>query len=228
VGNPLTLSVSAAGYETYTLNNITLTEPVSWEIALTPTVPLPAPVAYPGNWTHYHPTGYTVFTAGTTNGSIANTTQLDGIALRVNEVLGVNPLTFSLNFTNIPTNITTMSLRTYCLYEGNPAHIVRWEAYNYTASDWDILHVMGEHSYEWVNSSMSLSTTDYNQGGNVTVRLIHVSNGANGHYMLVDYAELRGLIPVTGTTTTPPAYLYIIAVLLIIGLIALTRKRRKR
>ena len=189
----------------------------------------PTPVAYPGNWTHYHPTNSTIYAGTLASGSVDNLTLRDGVGLRVDEINGSPCLLFSLNFTNIPTNITTMSLRTYCLYEGNPAHIVRWEAYNYTASDWDILHVMKEHDYEWINASMSLSTEDYNPAGNVTVRLNHVSNGAAGHYMLVDYAELKGLIPVTGTTITehPSEYIYILLIMLTVGIIALTRRIKR-
>jgi hypothetical protein len=80
-------------------------------------------------------------------------------------------------------------------YEGNPAHNVKLQEWNYTSSEWvdvtaatnDFPSDTSEQSYKFfLNDSAS-----YTENGNIRVRIIHTSAGVSGHQFHIERLYLQ-------------------------------------
>jgi hypothetical protein len=143
----------------------------------------------------YNVTSITVIDGTYDVGWLNSTPAIDGNVYRVNETIGADPLDVRFNWTNIPEEALSLAVLSYCEYEGNPAHIVNFEAWNFNTSEWILLEALVEHGFRYVNHSMSYGNFIENGTGNVWIRFDHFSNGANGHYLTVDYIKLRAYVP---------------------------------
>ncbi len=149
-----------------------------------------------GSWINYNVSKVYVIRGTYVSGDLTSLELDDADYYLVNEVTGVEGFDIRFNFTNIPNNTIALSHRILCEYEGNPAHDVDIEVWNFTRNAWvDSIHVP-EHGFRWLNNSMSLNSIDFNDGGNVWLRIVHHTSGVNTHYLNVDYFQLRAFSPI--------------------------------
>ncbi len=150
-----------------------------------------------GDWINYNVSSVHVIKGTYISGDLASMEYDDADYYRVDEVTGVEGFDIRFNFTDVPDTILSLSHRILCEYEGNPAHDVDIEVFNFTSNAWvDSIHVP-EHGFRWLNNSMSLNSIDFNDGGNVWLRIVHHTSGVKTHYQNIDYFQLRGFIPVS-------------------------------
>ncbi len=150
-----------------------------------------------GSWYNYNVSSVHVVRGTYVSGNLASMEDDDLDYYRVDEVVGIEGYDVRLNFTNIPDTVISLSVRELCEYEGNPAHDVDIEVWNFTASAWFKLLDMPEHDFQWNNASISLISTHFINSGNVWIRNVHYTSGVNTHYLNIDYLRLRAFIPVT-------------------------------
>jgi hypothetical protein len=80
-------------------------------------------------------------------------------------------------------------------YDGNPAHNVKLQIYNYTTPGWedvtgDIRDFPSESSHQSYQFTMPSPSSDYISGNKVSIRIRHTSTGSAGHYMYLDRVYL--------------------------------------
>lgn len=151
-----------------------------------------------GDWATYNASSITVETGTFVHGNITSLVYRDGKTAKINEVTGVPGFDVRVNFTGIPENSTSLSMRPFNEYEGNPAHIVQHQAWHFENKTWVVLETLVEHGFRWTNASLSLGGFIENVTGKVWVRALHVSSGSIGHYIEVDYLRLRAFVPTGG------------------------------
>ena len=146
-------------------------------------------------WTEYNVSSVHVIRGTYVSGDLTSLEFNDTDYYLVDEVTGVEGFDVRFNFTDIPDTILSLSHRVRCEYEGNPAHDVDIELWNFISGAWiDSIH-LPEHAFQWNNESMSLNSIDFNDGGDVWLRIVHHTSGVDTHYVNVDYFQLRGFIP---------------------------------
>jgi len=149
-----------------------------------------------GSWIEYNVTSVSVIKGTYVSGNLESMAFDDVDYYHVNEALGIEGYDVRFNFTNVMNTSISLSHRILSEYEGNPAHDVDVEIWNFTGNAWvDSVHVT-EHALRWNNNSMSLRSIDFNNNGNVWLRIVHHTSGVNTHYLNVDYLRLRAFIPV--------------------------------
>lgn len=155
------------------------------------------------------------------SGTINDTKVKDASYYRVDETVGSPCLDVRFNFTNINATVLSLSGRLYSQYEGNPAHVIDYEAFNFTSNSWVVLALKSEHDFEWSNHSLSLNTEDFLEDGKFWGRVNHVSSGASGHYLNIDYMRLHGYVQsgVSGVSNYWWLAMFFIAVPMIIILV---------
>lgn len=151
-----------------------------------------------GDWDTYNVSEITVEVGTYVHGNLTSLFAVDNKTVLVNEVVGIPGFDIRFNFTSVPKNSTSLSLRSYCEYDGNPAHIVKYQGWHFDSKTWVDLIVIPEHGFSWHNESLSLGGYIENVTGKVWIKLIHVSSGSIGHYINVDYLRLRAFVPTGG------------------------------
>ena len=136
-------------------------------------------------------------TAGTLiSGTVDDTKSIDQVYYQVQE-LSATPgfdIRFNLTLDNNPGKWLVV-----CRYEGNPAHNVLAEAWNYTGSTWDRFTaatrdfpsgaVDVEYSFDF--NDLAGAITDYVSGTDAIVRMYHSSAGNTSHDMYIDYLAIQ-------------------------------------
>lgn len=149
-----------------------------------------------GSWIDYNVSKVNIVRGTYVSGDLASLEYDDADYYLVDEVVGVEGFDIRFNFTGVLNTSISLSHRILCEYEGNPAHDVDIEIWNFTGSNWvDSLHIP-EHGFIWNNNSMSLRSIDFNNNGDVWIRVVHHTGGVGTHYMNFDYVKLRAFIPV--------------------------------
>ena len=143
----------------------------------------------------------------------------DNTNLVLNEVTGVytDPIagggfTYDFEygiFDDVPSSNVDLYFVGY--YQGNPAHNVKLQQWNYTSSSWvnvttstnDFPSSATEQSYVF----FLLDAADYISGGNIRLRIIHTSSGSALHYLYVNklYLELGGPSASVSASKSPSA-----------------------
>ena len=133
-------------------------------------------------------------------GSIASGTLLDtyennSSLLQLNETFPAIPaFDYDFIFENIPASVKGLIIRLNGYYQGNPAHNVKAQIYNYTtlgfenltSATTDFPSKSTEDDYAFAVPNM----TDYISGGQLQLKIIHISQGSAGHYFYIDYLKL--------------------------------------
>ena len=91
-------------------------------------------------------------------------------------------------YDNVPSSNVDLYVDGY--YEGNPAHFVKLQQWNYTTGGWDNV-TNDAKDFPSTTSQQSyvftlLDRADYISSGNIKLRVIHLSNGSAGHYFHID------------------------------------------
>lgn len=123
-------------------------------------------------------------------GGVSNTITVNEVYLQVQE-----SSTFIINsvFDGLPTN--PAQIRIIGRYEGNPAHEVEAQAFNYDSSDWiDMNATTNDFPSSATDSSFIFQfpdlSGDYLSGGQAQVRLFHTSSANVNHDFYLDFIEL--------------------------------------
>ena len=168
-----------------------------------------------------HPiTNITVVSGTYVLGDLLSLQEVDGDLYTINEILGVNPLSveFEIN-TSIP-NAVNHIIKVYCRYEGNPAHEINLDVFNWTSKSWFTVIQLTEHEFEWNNYSVPIRHDDFVNVTTIRGRINHISNGANGHFLDIDYIRIWEFVDRGGIHWTT---LLIIGIIVLIGVISFGR-----
>ncbi len=116
----------------------------------------------------------------------------DGSCVIVGEVIGVAPaFSVEVTFTGVPSWTATPTFEMFGRYQGNPAHVVRVQAYNSVDASWNNLGVMPSSAG---TATYTYAFTDPDQvsgSGTVWIRLLHESIGAANHWLYLDTAWFK-------------------------------------
>lgn len=159
----------------------------------------------------YNATSYNITFGNYISGNLTSLNEVDNKVLRIDEVVSSTGFVVEIDFNNTWDNTIDLSIRAFCLYEGNPAHDVFMELWNYTSSDWVTLCQINEGVLSWDNCSFPIRYDDCFVNNTVRARIIHESFGAVGHYLEIDYFKLWGYLDTSGLHWT---------IILIIGIIS--------
>lgn len=126
------------------------------------------------------------------SGGVSDTYQNDCQRLVINETTGSPCLELDFSFSDVPTSANTIMFNGY--YDGNAAHNVKVQMWNYATGVWDNLTADTtdipstsddiDRDYTWSFGSDYISST------NALVKINHVSNGADGYYLSIDQIVL--------------------------------------
>ena len=140
---------------------------------------------------------------GTLNaGSLADTYADDANYLIINEVTGTPGFAVDFTFDYIPTSFRPIWFDLHGYYEGNPAHKIKVQAWNYTTLGWDYLTINTNDMPDREDDShYGWQISDYdNQVANkqVKLRILHDWAGSAGHYLHINklYVALEGNISI--------------------------------
>lgn len=121
-------------------------------------------------------------------GTVNSTYVVDGDVWRCDEVVGAPGYRLLFNFT---TSEIPNDLYIYALYDGNLAHIVNVEMYNFSSSGWTTLgQIIDGVSYSWVNLSIP-DPSNHTFRLNTRIRLDHASPGNVNHKIYIDEIGLN-------------------------------------
>jgi len=114
---------------------------------------------------------------------------------QISEVTGAEGLVVRFNFTELVEPVTEAEWLMYGKYEGNPAHDVTIQVYNYTSDSWvSRIDINSSASWEWINTTLVESALDGGHmvsGGIMQVRLFHSSSGNPSHDIYFDFVALE-------------------------------------
>ena len=155
----------------------------TWEPTITNLVP-----GYP-----VYADSITVNTGSISSGDIGDTQVDDDTYLIIAETTGNPGFSFDLTFSGVAIAECKFVLHGY--YQGNAAHNVKLRIYNYNTTLWEDVTAA---TRDFATSATELlymidlpaDLTDYNNAGEVKLRIIHTSNGAVGHFFRIDKTEI--------------------------------------
>lgn len=141
------------------------------------------------NVTIYPANTITTLTGTNTAGTITSIqTMNDGNWYNVSEVSGVPGFNVQINFTGV-TNFNQIYTNMY--YQGNPAHEVDIQLYNWVAGTWDTFGVLPTDGMMSIHTYGISGDGSYINGTNVSMRIYHVTTGNSNHRLYIDYAVLQ-------------------------------------
>jgi hypothetical protein len=159
-----------------------------------------------GYWSEYNVSAVTLRAGNPIHGNITSMAFRDGKTFRVEEIVSQVPAVDArVNFTGIPSNIKSLSIRLYDVYDGSPTDEVHYDVWNFETLAWITVSQKGEGAFEWTNISLSYAPvsglSDFIEDGKVWFRMHEPGSGVPGHYIEGDYIRLRGF-----TNTTIPSF----------------------
>ena len=149
--------------------------------------------ASPINWYNAH--DMDVNTGSVLSGVLSDTYSEDNNDLVLNEVTGKPGFSYDFNFENLPNEISPYTVTFVGWYEGNPAHVVKLQIYNFETTDWenvtaavkDFPDADSEQTYIF---NLPDPIADYIDAERLQLRVIHTNNGSAGHYFYIDHLYL--------------------------------------
>lgn len=166
----------------------------------------------------------------TIEGNNTHLEAVDGKILNITEVVGTPAFSAEFNFT-IPDNVINLNLNLYGVYEGNIAHNVTIEAWNYDTSQWIILGALPDAvSMKWYNMSLSIYPSSHFIENNILhTRIHHYGAGNINHDVHIDYFKARYFEP-SGVviTSTSNAATWFSAFIFIVFPILVTMMKKMR
>ena len=149
-----------------------------------------------GAWVEYNATAISVITGILDDGFLNSTYFIDADSYEVSEVVGAPGWDIRWNYTNIPVMAICGWMNVFYSYDGNLAHVIEVQLYNWTSSSWDTIGLMVDTGgFVWSNSSMSQYPQNYVNEGLVMARAYHTSPGNINHDIKIEYIKLRVFIP---------------------------------
>ncbi len=142
----------------------------------------------------------TVNTGSINAGSLRSVWVADDAELVLNEVTGTPGFDYVFRFgrdQDVP--YTGIKVMFEAWYEGNPAHNVKLQQYNYNSTSWtdvtgdaqDFPDAASEQTY----SFNLIDDPDYLSSGEIQLKIVHTSPGSAGHYLHIDNMYLADAVP---------------------------------
>ena len=156
-----------------------------WALALVKSLDIsavPAPHYFP-------PTVLTVSPGTLSAGTAADLAAPGGSSVVVTEVVNTPGFTVEVECRGVT---YPLGLVVYGYYNGNAAHEVDVEAYNYDTAAWDVYGTMPSVSSLKRYSFILGRSPDYVSGHVSKMRFNHVSGGVGGHTLNLDYCAFFG------------------------------------
>jgi hypothetical protein len=126
--------------------------------------------------------------AGTSSSSISDLqTLLDGNTYDIVEAASTPGTNLEVSFTGV-TAINRLVVAAF--YDGNAAHAVRVQLYNYTDTAWDTIHTMNDGRDIEQHFKTIVDDSDYISSGAAKVRFYHAESGSTAHDLYIDYVAL--------------------------------------
>lgn len=139
---------------------------------------------------NYTPATLTVVAGTLTTGTVTNLQARGGTTVVVTEVVATPGFTVEIAWTGV---VSPLGFILEGWYQGNVAHNVDLEAWNYTTSAWDKYDTMVNNTVRVRYNHMYMLSSDYVSAGAAKIRMNHTSAGTAGHTLNLDYAAIIGL-----------------------------------
>lgn len=154
-------------------------------------------------WTYYNASSYNVLNGTLTIGTLESVYAVDGDIFTVQES---GEFEVYFNFSDVPHTVQAINIVCYGHYQGNPAHVVNFEIYNYSSGSWVIVdRFVSSAGFQWHNISASNWRHDYLMPGDVFMVRIHHESPANPvHHLYIDYLQIKGIEEVEPTPLLTP------------------------
>lgn len=141
------------------------------------------------------PSSVSVSVGSIDSGTVDDTHSDNGVELVINETNGTPGFTFDLVFgEENSASTTTLDVNIYGYYDGNPAHNVKLQQYNYNTTSWtnvtadanDFPAAGAEQTYQF----SLIDDANYQSGGQLQLRFNHTSAGNQIHNFHLDFVRL--------------------------------------
>jgi len=153
--------------------------------------------AYKTTSTTYYPTALNVIYGTDQTNDINAAKYYDLNNYIVNEAAGANPLLIDINFSGV-SGCSELVIREF--YDGSSSHIIKFEIWDYDASEWeDYYNITGQSIYN-VLAIPVFDETDHIKDGLVQVKITHEGTGVTGHVFYIDFVWLMDGINVGAST----------------------------
>lgn len=140
----------------------------------------------------------TVSVGTLTTGSVTSLYTIDdGNVARVTEIGGAPPsggYDVQVDFSGINPSHIPNKIQGHISYNGNTAHTVRLQIWNYTGTPaWDNVTTIPNDggTLTWYSVDVPGNITDYVSAGAAKLRFYHESTGVAGHVLSLDYVVLK-------------------------------------
>ena len=181
-----------------------------------------------GTWEYYNLTSITTLVGVHDNGDVNSTLDIDGDIFNCSETVGTPAYLISFNWTNVNQSAHCLWVTGYIYYDGNLAHHIHVELYNFSSSSWIELGLIDDDiDFEWHNFTVyELRNPDdfISSDGDVWGRFNHVTAGNINHDIHIEFLKLHVFIPTglavaeAGGLKIYPLFLYIIiSVIVVVG-----------
>lgn len=155
----------------------------------------------------YYPSSYTVTAGNYNSGTLLDVRQEDATYLHVEETNGSPALIVDFTFgEDVPLTHTGWVLHITCRYEGNPAHVVKLQQWNYDTSSWvNVTAAARDFQSSAVDVSYLfklIDDPDYLSGGQIKLRFNHTSVGNQNHDFYWDFMGLGTSLSAAAAVST--------------------------
>ena len=152
-----------------------------------------------GEWFYYNLTTINVTVGTHDSGNVNSTLDIDGDTYNCSEVVGAPGYVIEFEWTDIDQDAHCLWVVAYVFYDGNQAHDIHIELYNFTSTTWiEIGTINDAVGFGWVNSSiydLRMPNDFINSTGAVLGRFYHVAAGNINHDIYIEYLKLQAFIP---------------------------------
>lgn len=152
-------------------------------------------------WTWYEPRT-AVATTGVLTGVVGNVYTDDGSYLTGSEVTGAPGFQYDFTWENVPPTLVR-SVRFIGYYDGNPAHAVKVQQWNFTGSSWEnctaaTTDIPSGTSDSQHDIPLKGTGSDYISNGTLKLRIEHTSTGNPVHQLQIDQFILLAAVALEG------------------------------
>lgn len=139
----------------------------------------------------HRPSSVTVTNGTITSGNVSSTQYSDDEYLVVQET---GQFIIELNYNDMANDPAVFDFKGR--YEGNPAHEVELQFWNYNTSSWDNANsTINDFPSSFSDSELTFlypaDSSNYRDGLNSSVRIIHTSSAVSSHYFYIDSALIE-------------------------------------
>ena len=150
-----------------------------------------------------------IVTGGISSGSLYSTYEDEDVYLVLEETVGIPGFTYDFIFgedEDVPSTAIYARMRGW--YDGNPAHIIKLQQWNYTTEEWtnvtSATRDFPQSAEEMFYNFDLIDDSDYLSGGQIKLRITHLSAGNITHLFHIDHLYLTQETPAQIAFTATP------------------------